>query len=310
MRFPRYYGGMTFTVSSRVLGRTVEEVFQDRETALEDYWAKQDIDRSGHFDDRFVVGVEDSAGKRIAPVPTLAIIPARGGSKRIPRKNLRLFHGKPIIAYSIEAALSSGCFGEVMVSTDDPEIAEVARQYGATVPFMRSVEAAGDHATTAEVIAEVVEAYGDRFGRACCLYPTSPFVTPDMLQEAARIMEATGAQSLMTVYEVPALRAMVMEGGRLRRILPQYETTRSQDLPASYYDAGQFYWIDVERFTETRALLGEDTVPMICDPSCVQDIDTEEDWRVAEAKFAAMMCPARSPQNASQTKRPAQQLCG
>lgn len=221
---------------------------------------------------------------------SVAIITARGGSKRIPRKNIKPFLGKPIIAYSIAAALEAGCFDEVMVSTDDEEIAGVARECGAQVPFLRSPKASDDFASTADVLAEVLAEYRKRgrdFDLGCCIYPTAPFVTAERLEAASRLLEESGADTLVPVvrFGFPIQRALGIDGGRLRLLWPEHRDTRSQDLPPAYHDCGQFYLFRVARFLETRALVGENTVPMELPESEVQDIDTEEDWKVAELKY-------------------------
>lgn len=220
----------------------------------------------------------------------IAIITARGGSKRIPRKNIKNFLGKPIIAYSIDAALEAGCFDEVMVSTDDQEIAAIARQFGAKIPFYRSDIASSDHATTADVLAEVLDKYsqfGELFEYACCIYPTAPFVTADKLRLGHELLLRSGASSAMPVvkYCFPIQRALKIENNRLGYLWPEHAATRSQDLVPAYHDSGQFYWIRVDQFIETRTLVGKETVPIIVPEAEVHDIDTEEDWRVAEIKY-------------------------
>ena len=176
----------------------------------------------------------------------IAIIPARGGSKRIPRKNIRPFLGKPVIAYSIAAALQSGLFDEVMVSTDDEEIAEVARQYGAKVPFMRSATTADDYATTADVMLEVLECYkkqGIEFDTLCCVYSTAPFVTADSLKSAYHLLAEKKFDAVFTAvaYSYPVQRGLKIDDGKIRMVWPEYRKSRSQDLETIYHDAGQFY---------------------------------------------------------------------
>ena len=223
----------------------------------------------------------------------LAIITARGGSKRIPRKNIRPFLGQPVIGYAIQAARRSGCFDEIMVSTDDTEIAEVARGFGASVPFMRSPANSGDHATTCDALAEVLSEYARRgvvFNQACCIYPTSMFVTPEKLRDGLRAMEKAKASTLVTVaaYSTPIFRALRAEGDRIALMWPEHLNTRSQDLPPAYFDAGQFYWFDVARFLETHVIMGSDAAHLILPASEVQDIDTIEDWEEAELKYELM----------------------
>ncbi len=220
----------------------------------------------------------------------VAIITARGGSKRIPGKNSKTFCGKPILAYSIEAALSSGVFAEVMVSTDDTRIAELAKKYGAAVPFYRSAETAGDFATTSDVIREVLTEYDNRgrhFDAACCIYPTAPFITPELLQKAMQMLAETDADSVMPVvrYSFPPQRALLCRDGVLSYQYPQYQLTRSQDLEPIYHDAGQFYCLRTERFLQTGSLVMDNTLPIEISEQAVQDIDTPTDWALAEMKY-------------------------
>lgn len=164
---------------------------------------------------------------------SVAIITARGGSKRIPHKNIRDFCGKPIISYSIEAALSSGVFDEVMVSTDDEAIASIARSFGAAVPFMRSAESANDYASTDDVIAEVLRTYeagGTRFDRFCCIYPTAPFVTAEKLKNAMALLDQAESVMPVVAFSYPPQRGIILENGRIRRKYPEFLTARSQDL--------------------------------------------------------------------------------
>ncbi len=223
----------------------------------------------------------------------VAIITARGGSRRIPRKNIKDFLGKPIIAYSILAALEARCFDEVMVSTDDNEIAEIALKYGARVPFFRSAANSDDYATTASVLTEVLEEYhrlGNDFKYACGLYPTAPFITGEMLRMSHDLLIQTGADAVLPVvrFGYPVQRAFRIEDGRLEMIWPEYVNSRSQDLMEAYHDSGQFYWLRVSRFMETRRIFGEHTIPIVVPESEAQDIDTESDWRIAEIKYRIM----------------------
>ncbi len=218
----------------------------------------------------------------------VAIITARGGSKRIPRKNIKNFLGKPIICYSIEAALSSGAFSEVMVSTDDKEIAEIAMKAGATVPFMRSLDAANDYASTDEVILEVLQSYekiGQTFDRFCCIYPTAPFITGERLRLAMDLLDT--AESVMPVvpFSYPPQRCVIIENGELRRKYPEHATTRSQDLETFYHDCGQFYACQTAPFLKAGTTDVDNLVPLITNPLEVQDIDTLEDWALAEMKY-------------------------
>lgn len=220
----------------------------------------------------------------------LAVITARGGSKRIPRKNIREFCGKPILAYSIEAALQSEMFDKVMVSTDDREISEIAVKYGAEVPFFRSRRTADDFASTADVLAEVLQEYGKRgqhYDRVCCIYPTAPFLTPQRLRQAMNLLDETQADSVLPVvrFSFPPQRGLVEEEGLLRYKWPENANTRSQDLEPFYHDVGQFYCIRTNSFERQRKLVMERTVPLVLSEMEIQDIDTPEDWRLAEMKF-------------------------
>ena len=224
---------------------------------------------------------------------SIAIITARGGSKRIPRKNIKEFCGKPIITYSIEAALMSGIFDEVMVSTDDSEIAEVARKAGAQVPFMRSEASAGDYASTDDVIMEVLETYkkqGRVFDALCCIYPTAPFVTAEKLQGAMKLLEQADSVMPVVAFSFPPQRCMVLnENGELRMKWPEYATTRSQDLEPYYHDCGQFYCCKADLFMEYKTTDLPNMVPMIMSELEVQDIDNPDDWEIAELKYRKMM---------------------
>ena len=223
----------------------------------------------------------------------LAIITARGGSKRIPKKNIREFCGKPILAYSIEAALESGLFDHVMVSTDFEEIAEIARKYGAEVPFFRSETTSGDFATTNDVLAEVLEEYekrGMHFDVACCIYPTAPFVTAEKLKTAVAQLESSDADTLIPVvsFSYPPQRAMVVENERLVFKYPEYLDSRSQDLQSHYHDVGQFYVFRTDRFAINKKLMVGDILPFIVSELEVQDIDNLTDWKIAEMKYRLM----------------------
>ncbi len=223
----------------------------------------------------------------------LAIITARGGSKRIPNKNKKLFLGKPILCYSIEAALASGLFEEVMVSTDDEEIARIARDAGASVPFMRSERTANDFATTDDVLLEVLAEYGKRgenFAYMACLYPTAPFVTAEKLRNAFRILEEQNAAAVMPVvrFSFPPQRGMTVRGGRLVYCYPENAQKRSQDLEAMYHDCGQFYFYRTEAFLAGGGDPAEGYAPIVMPETEVQDIDNPEDWEIAELKYRRM----------------------
>lgn len=219
----------------------------------------------------------------------LCIITARGGSKRIPRKNIKDFLGKPIIAYPIEAAAGSGVFDEIMVSTDDAEIADIARKYGAEIPFMRSEKTASDFASTRDVLMEVLDEYdkrGKRFETFSCIYPTAPFVTPEKLRKAYSMLQAGDADELIPVvqFSYPPQRAFIIKDSSLEFQFPEYQYARSQDLPPVYHDCGQFY------FFKTRIYRGEikgtgKKFPLIMPEEETQDIDNLSDWAIAEIKY-------------------------
>lgn len=216
----------------------------------------------------------------------IAIIPARGGSKRIPQKNIKLFCGKPIIAYSIEAALTSGCFDRVIVSTDNQEIADIALQYGAEVPFLRPAHIADDYATTIEVIQHVISALGlDENTLICCLYATAPFVTSANLAKGLEVLIDEGLDYCFSAAEFsfPIQRAFRLDdSGRVEMFQPDYFNTRSQDLESAYHDAGQFYWGTCHAFSTGKPMFSIDAKPVILPAYQVLDIDTPEDWNNAE----------------------------
>lgn len=221
----------------------------------------------------------------------LCIIPARGGSKRIPRKNIREFLGKPIIAYTIETALNSGLFEEVMVSTDDKEIAEIATKYGAKVPFIRSKENANDFATTADVINEVIESYldvGKSFSYICCCYPTAPFITQDILKLGLQELIENSWDSVFPVVEFsyPIWRSLKKDrNNAVSMNWPEYLNSRSQDLPKAFHDAGQWYWFNLEEFNRSGKILGDNSFGFEINALQVQDIDSDTDWKIAELKY-------------------------
>ena len=224
----------------------------------------------------------------------LAIIPARGGSKRIPRKNIKLFCAKPMIAWSIEAALQSGCFDQVIVSTDDQEIAEVARHYGATVPFTRPEELSDDHTGTIPVIQHAIEWFNDQgqtVEHACCLYATAPFVTPEDIRRGFGTLNDSNCDYAFSVtsYAFPIQRAILLNTkGRVEMFNPEHFNTRSQDLEEAYHDAGQFYWGQAKAWLQGRMIFGPGSMPVALSRHRVQDIDTPEDWVRAEWLFKAM----------------------
>ncbi len=217
----------------------------------------------------------------------LAIIPARGGSKRIPHKNVKPFLGKPIITYSIETAIASGLFDEVMVSTDDEEIARIAKESGASVPFFRSPETSNDFATLADVIKEVVFRYkelGVEFDCVCCILATSPLIRVDTIVEAYNKLIHSDFISVYPIvpFSYPIMRSLVLNAdGSVAMKWPEYATTRSQDIPPAYHDSGTFYWHKTALWMEgLRKPCG-----IVLDEMSVQDIDTETDWKMAELKY-------------------------
>ena len=220
----------------------------------------------------------------------LAIIPARGGSKRIPKKNIKLFLGKPIIAYSIEAALSSGLFDEVMVSTDSQEIAEIAIKYGAKVPFLRSEANANDFAVLADVVEEVTQTYKEdnkEFKSVCCILPTAPFISSEKIKEAHLKFETEKLDTVFPVLEFsfPIQRSLKIEGNHAKMVWDEHLNTRSQDLEPRYHDSGQFYWLNYSAFKAEKKLFTTNTGVIVISELEAQDIDTETDWKLAEIKY-------------------------
>lgn len=225
----------------------------------------------------------------------IAIITARGGSKRVPKKNIKDFLGKPILAYGIEAALESGIYDEVMVSTDSEEIADVALKYGAKVPFYRSAATSDDFATTRDVLVEVLGEYkarGQEFDLTTCIYPASPFVTAQKLRAAVKLMEDSDADSTMvvTAYGHPPQRALVIRNGSAEFMYPEWSNRRTQDLEPLYHDCGQFYVFRTEVYLGNRPGSGK-RIPLIVDETEVQDIDNPCDWELAELKYQRFMKP-------------------
>ena len=220
----------------------------------------------------------------------LCVIPARSGSKRIPRKNIKSFLGKPIMAYSIEAALNAGIFDEVMVSTDDKEFAEVAKRYGASIPFLRSEATSNDYATTVEVLFEVVEMYrqqGKEFDVVCCLYSTAPFVTSERLKEACgKISDRVDGCFSVVEYSYPIQRSLKMnEQGLIEMRYPEHLYSRTQDLEKTYHDAGQFYFMKTLVMENEKTVWCKRTEPLVLSELEVQDLDTLTDWQLAEMKY-------------------------
>ena len=214
----------------------------------------------------------------------ICIIPARGGSKRVPRKNVRLFNGKPLIAWPIRTAVNSSIFSRVIVSTDDDETADIAKEHGAEIPFMRSPELADDHSTTAAVLIDALQRL-DAPDCFCCLYPTAPLVSESDLINACSLLKEKGPDGVISVceFEFPPLRAFELDqAGRISFKWPEYELTRSQDLPELLHDAGAFYFLRTDRFREQGRLVMDDTLPYLMERNRVQDIDTEQDLELAE----------------------------
>ena len=227
----------------------------------------------------------------------LAVIPARGGSKRIPRKNIRDFCGKPMVAWSIAAAHESGCFDRVVVSTDDEEVAAIARAQGAETPFMRPAKLADDHTTTVPVVVHAIDEMarnGHSVSEACCIYATAPFLSPGDLRRGLDILHASGAEFVFagTSFPFPVQRAMrKLSNGLMEMHHPELALTRSQDLEEAFHDAGQFYWGGAAAWRSQKPLLGASTAMVELPRHRVQDIDTPEDWTRAVALFKILQEP-------------------
>jgi len=222
---------------------------------------------------------------------SICMIPARGGSKRIPRKNIKPFCGKPMIQWSIEAAQASGVFDRILISTDDAEIAQVARAAGAEVPFRRPAALADDHATTAAVVVHMLDflkSEGNEPSVICCLYATAPFVQPEDIRNGAQMIEGADYVIPITSFPFPIQRAVRLKGDGLEMFDPSAYATRSQDLEHAYHDVGQFYWGTAQAWREGRPAFGAGARPLIVPRHRVQDIDTPEDWTRAEAMFRAL----------------------
>lgn len=221
----------------------------------------------------------------------VAIIPARGGSKRIPRKNLAPFDGVPMIVRSIRTVLDSGLFDQVVVSTDDAEIAEVARAHGAQVPFMRPAALADDFTGTAAVIVHALQQL-PAFDFACCVYATAPLLQVRYLREGFELLERHSDKSFafsVCDFGFPVQRALTLDGqGALTALYPEFRNTRSQDLPEAFQDAGQFYWGRSEAWLRGEVLYSPASLPVILPRHLVQDIDTPQDWKRAEYLYAAL----------------------
>ncbi|MCX7955045.1 MAG: pseudaminic acid cytidylyltransferase [Bacteroidales bacterium] len=220
----------------------------------------------------------------------LAIIPARGGSKRIPRKNIKPFLGKPIIAYSIETAKQTCLFQEIMVSTDDYEIAEIAQNYGASVPFMRSNETSTDTAHIAQIVEEVLNKYSNlnmHFDNICCIFATAPLMKANKIIEAYNLLLNNNYDSVFPVvpFSYPIQRALRIRDGKAQMFYPEYIFTRSQDLEIAYHDAGQFYWMKTNEFLKQKRFFSNNAGVIILSQLEAQDIDNEDDWKIAELKY-------------------------
>lgn len=226
----------------------------------------------------------------------LAVIPARGGSRRIPRKNIRLFHGRPMLSYSVEAAKASGVFDAVIVSTEDEEVAAVARDCGAEVPFMRPAELADDLSDTLAVTRHAVRWWEQHCGpvaEVCSIYATAPFLEPSDLVAGLDLLQSRPDADFVyavTSYDFPIFRALKLANdGSVRMFWPEHEYTRSQDFPAAWHDAGQFYWGRARSFDHDSVNVGVKSYAVVIPRHRAQDIDTPEDWEVAERVFAVRM---------------------
>jgi N-acylneuraminate cytidylyltransferase len=225
----------------------------------------------------------------------VAIIPARIGSKRIPKKNIKIFHGKPLIAYSIQAALKTKLFRSIIVSTDSMEVANIAITYGAEVPFIRPAELADDFTGTDAVMLHALNYlidHGADIQYVCCIYATAPFINSAYIKKGFDLLKKKNATSAFTVttYPYPIYRSLkISEDGRLHMIWPDYMNVRSQDLSEAYHDAGQFYWADAQKYMSEKNFFSKDAVPVVLPRHLVQDIDTDEDWQRAEAMYKVLM---------------------
>lgn len=230
----------------------------------------------------------------------IAVIPARGGSKRIPRKNIKLFGGLPMVAWSIRAAVESQCFDRIMVSTDDDEIASVAKTYGAEVPFIRPASLSDDHTATIPVIAHAIKwqsQNGNAASEVCCIYATAPFIQASDIKHGLNVLQSSGADYAFSVtsYAFPIQRAIrITDEQRIEMFQPEHFNTRSQDLEQAWHDAGQFYWGKAQAWLEGNPLFSRDGAPVPLPRHRVQDIDTAEDWERAEWLMKALQCQSNS----------------
>jgi N-acylneuraminate cytidylyltransferase len=221
----------------------------------------------------------------------MAVIPARGGSKRIPKKNVKNFAGQPMLAWSIQAAIQSQCFDRIIVSTDDPEIAQLAIAFGADVPFMRPAELSDDHTPTTPVIAHAIDwqnLHGQSVSQACCIYATAPFIQASDLRQGLDLLNTTDVEYAFSVthYAFPIQRAIrIIDGQRVEMIQPESFSVRSQDLAETFHDAGQFYWGKAEAWLSGKCLFAEHSAPVVLPRYMVHDLDTPADWKEAELFF-------------------------
>jgi N-acylneuraminate cytidylyltransferase len=224
----------------------------------------------------------------------VAIIPARIGSKRIPKKNIKIFHGKPMIAYSIQAALKTKLFNSIIVSTDSMELANIAITYGAEVPFIRPAELSDDFTGTDAIILHALNYlidHGADIQYVCCIYATAPFISASYIKKGFDLLKKENATSAfsVTTYPYPIYRSLkISEDGRLQMIWPDYMNVRSQDLSEAYHDAGQFYWADAQKYLIEKKIFSKAAVPVVLPRYLVQDIDTDEDWQRAEAMYKVL----------------------
>jgi pseudaminic acid cytidylyltransferase len=224
----------------------------------------------------------------------IAIITARGGSKRIPRKNIKPFLGIPIIKYSIDAAIESGCFDEIIVSTDDTEIANLSKSFGAKIPFLRSDKNSDDFATTSDVLMEVLDYYYSlniTFDNLCCIYPTAPFVNATKLSTAFKMLNDHNIDCVFPIvsYSYPVQRSLIINNGLVSMAWPENYSIRSQDFESYYHDCGQFYFMKISKFLVEKKLFMSNSKPIITSELEVQDIDNEDDWKIAELKYLQMI---------------------
>ena len=224
----------------------------------------------------------------------IAVIPARGGSKRIPHKNIKTFCGKPMIAYSIEAAKNAGIFERIIVSTDSKEIASTAKEFSAEVPFMRPCDLSDDYTGTDAVILHALKWLmedGEKIDYICCIYATAPFVKAEYIIKGYNILCENNAASCfsVTTYPFPIFRSLKINNqNRLEMFWPEYRETRSQDLPEAYHDAGQFYWANAKKYLKEKQFYSKDAIPVVLPRYLVQDIDTPEDWETAEKMYSVL----------------------